>query len=226
MFAAIASKDVLLHSCTAKEQHAHSGSAASATLDGEECRRRSSRGTRSRPDRYVTVTQDELEAIAPKATRSIEIEEFVELSEIDPDALRALLLPGAGRRRGQGPTPCSCGPWEDSGKVALGRVVIRTKAVPGGDPAVEKRAGAGHHVVRRRGVPQSDIPGRERRRGARSARSSRWPRRCRVAVGPVSSPTAYQDDYRLRLLDLIEHKAKGQKSSWRPPRSSRPRWST
>jgi len=28
--------------------------------------------------------------------------------------------------------------------------------------------------------------------------------------GPFE-PAAYQDDYRLRLLDLIEHKAKGQK---------------
>ena len=36
------------------------------------------------PDTYVTITPEELEAIAPKASRLIEIEEFVDLDEIDP----------------------------------------------------------------------------------------------------------------------------------------------
>src|SRR5947209_548103 len=36
------------------------------------------------PERYVTITQSELDAIAPKASRLIEIEEFVDLADIDP----------------------------------------------------------------------------------------------------------------------------------------------
>ncbi len=36
------------------------------------------------PDRYVVIEPGELEAIAPKKTKAIEIEEFVELSQIDP----------------------------------------------------------------------------------------------------------------------------------------------
>src|SRR6266550_3847778 len=35
-------------------------------------------------DRYVVVRQEELEAVAPKATRAIEIQDFVGLDEIDP----------------------------------------------------------------------------------------------------------------------------------------------
>src|SRR5712691_4209871 len=34
--------------------------------------------------RYVTVTKEELEAFSPKATRSIDIEDFVDLHQIDP----------------------------------------------------------------------------------------------------------------------------------------------
>src|SRR5918992_3609230 len=36
------------------------------------------------PDRYVVITPEELEALDPKATRSIDIEDFVDLDQIDP----------------------------------------------------------------------------------------------------------------------------------------------
>src|SRR5205085_2611147 len=36
------------------------------------------------PDRYVVVTSDELEALDPKKTRTIDIEEFADLEDIDP----------------------------------------------------------------------------------------------------------------------------------------------
>src|SRR5687767_1976996 len=36
------------------------------------------------PDKYVVITPDELDALDPKKTRSIDIEDFVDLDEIDP----------------------------------------------------------------------------------------------------------------------------------------------
>src|ERR1700741_4058309 len=36
------------------------------------------------PERYVVIEPGELEALAPKKSRTIEIEEFVELGQIDP----------------------------------------------------------------------------------------------------------------------------------------------
>src|SRR5690242_10925634 len=36
------------------------------------------------PDRYVLIEPEELEALDPKATKTIDIEEFVNLNEIDP----------------------------------------------------------------------------------------------------------------------------------------------
>src|SRR3989440_11320301 len=35
-------------------------------------------------DRYVIVRQEELEAAAPRATKSIDIQDFVDFNEIDP----------------------------------------------------------------------------------------------------------------------------------------------
>ena len=54
------------------------------------------------PDRYVVVRPEELESVEPKKTRTIDIEDFVELDQIDPDLLRPPLLPRPGRGRGQG----------------------------------------------------------------------------------------------------------------------------
>src|SRR5687767_11721072 len=42
------------------------------------------RGYEIRPGRYVAVTRGELEALDPRSTRTIELEDFVELSQIDP----------------------------------------------------------------------------------------------------------------------------------------------
>src|ERR1700676_3198555 len=36
------------------------------------------------PDRYVVIEPGELDALAPNKTKTIEIEDFVELSQIDP----------------------------------------------------------------------------------------------------------------------------------------------
>src|SRR3979490_2128382 len=36
------------------------------------------------PDRYVRIEPSELDALEPKKTKTIEIEEFVELAQIDP----------------------------------------------------------------------------------------------------------------------------------------------
>ena len=61
------------------------------------------------PDRYVLIDPEELDALDPKATKTIDIEEFVNLDEIDPiyydhsyylapDRRRRQGLPAAARR--------------------------------------------------------------------------------------------------------------------------------
>jgi DNA end-binding protein Ku len=42
------------------------------------------RGYEIGPDKYITVTDDELESVSPERSRTIEIIEFVELADIDP----------------------------------------------------------------------------------------------------------------------------------------------
>ena len=83
------------------------------------------RGYEIEKDRYVMVTDAELESVAPETSRSIEVESFVEAAEIDPvmHERSYWLVPGAGGGRGYELLVQALG---DSGRAAIGRVVLRT----------------------------------------------------------------------------------------------------
>jgi DNA end-binding protein Ku len=78
------------------------------------------------PEQYVVVEPDELEALDPKKTKSIEIEDFVALDEIDPIYFDHpyYLAPGPG---GSKPYRLLLEAMRETGRVAIANVVIRSK---------------------------------------------------------------------------------------------------
>src|SRR5262245_57519627 len=78
------------------------------------------------PDRYVVIEPGELETLEPKKTKTIEIEDFVELSDIDPIFYDHpyYLAPAAG---GAKPYRLLLEAMRETGRVAIARVVIRSK---------------------------------------------------------------------------------------------------
>ncbi|HWC25843.1 MAG TPA: Ku protein, partial [Solirubrobacteraceae bacterium] len=78
------------------------------------------------PDQYVVIEPGELEALDPKKTKSIEIEDFVALDEIDPIYYDHpyYLAPGAG---GAKPYRLLLEAMRETGRVAIASVVIRSK---------------------------------------------------------------------------------------------------
>jgi len=78
------------------------------------------------PDRYVVIEPEELEALDPKATKTIDIEEFVDLDEIDPIYYdhSYYLAPTAGGAKAY---RLLLEAMRESGKVGIGRVVLRSK---------------------------------------------------------------------------------------------------
>jgi DNA end-binding protein Ku len=74
---------------------------------------------------YVTISDDELAALDPKAVRTIEIEEFVDLASIDPifyDSAYFLAPDKASK-----PYALLARAMEEEGKVGIARFVLRTK---------------------------------------------------------------------------------------------------
>ena len=107
--------------------------------------------------RYVVIEPEELASIDVAATRTIDIEEFVDLAEIDPVYFEQQLLPGPRRPGREALRPA--GRDHDANRQGGHRPVRAAhQAVPGHPAGPRRGAGAGDHAVRRRG-------GRARRAG-------------------------------------------------------------
>src|ERR671922_2064773 len=77
-------------------------------------------------DRYVVITPDELDALDPERTRTIQIEDFVDQSDIDPVYYDHpyYLVPDKGAAKAYG---LLLNAMKESDKVAIARVVLRSK---------------------------------------------------------------------------------------------------
>ncbi len=168
------------------------------------------------PDRYVTITSEELDALDPKATRTIDIEEFVDLSEIDPIYFdhSYYLAPTAG---GAKPYRLLLDAMEESGKVGIGRVVLRSKQQL---CALRPTAGAltlstmlfGDEVLSPDRLDELDAIGE-------AEATDRELKMAEQLIATLSSdfdPAKYHDEYRQRVLELIERKASGEEITIQP----------
>jgi DNA end-binding protein Ku len=75
----------------------------------------------------VTVSDEELELIRPERSRTIEIEEFVELAEIDPVFFEKTYYVAPTRGATEKPYMLLLRAMQSAGMVAIGRFVLRTR---------------------------------------------------------------------------------------------------
>src|SRR5947208_10865223 len=168
------------------------------------------------PDHYVVVTNEELEGLDPKKTRTIDIEEFVDLDEIDPLYYDHpyYLLPGQGAAK---PYKLLVTAMEKAGKVAIARVVIRRKeqlmAVrPIGDVLAMATMNFHDEVV----APDSfdEAPGEDVDATKREVDMAQ--QLIDSLTAEEFDPEKYHDTYREAVLDLIEKKAEGREIVLQP----------
>ena len=168
------------------------------------------------PDRYVVVSNEELEALDPKKTKTIDIEEFVDLEEIDPLYYDHpyFLLPGQGAAK---PYKLLVTAMENAGKVAIARVVIRTKEQlvalrPLGDVLAMATMNFHDEVV----DPESfdEAPGVEVDTSKREVDMAK--QLIDSLTAKEFDPEKYHDTYREAVLDMIEKKAEGQEIVLQP----------
>ena len=168
------------------------------------------------PDRYVVITPEELEALDPEKTRTIDITDFVDLADIDPIFFDHpyYLAPGTGGGRAYELLRRA---MEDAGKVAIGRVVIRSKeslvAIRSSGPAlVMETMLFADEVV----DPESldEVPVEED--GKAGKRELDMAQQLIDSLSGDFEPERYRDEYRERVLDLIERKAAGEEIAVQP----------
>src|SRR6201989_2891900 len=163
------------------------------------------------PDRYVIIEPGELESLDPKKTRTIEIEDFVDLTDIDPIMYDHpyYLAPGAG---GAKPYRLLLEAMRESGKVAIAKVVIRQK-----ENLVAIRPMEGDVLGMATMIFADEVVDPERIDELDAAREVEVnDRELSIAMQLVESlsgefePDKYRDTYREEVLALIERKAAGE----------------
>ena len=158
-------------------------------------------------DKYVMLTKEELESVEPGRSRSIDVENFVSLGEIDPVYYEKsyYLAPKAGGEKAYALLRAA---MEHSDRVAIGRFVMRSKqhlaAIrPSGPVLILETLFFGDEV---RSPGDLDLP----KRATPPERELRIAEQLIDALTVDFDPSSYTDTYRDRVLDLIETKAKGE----------------
>jgi DNA end-binding protein Ku len=163
------------------------------------------------PDRYVTITPDELEALEPQKTRTIDIEDFVELDEIDPIFYDHpyYLAPDTGAGKAY---RLLLDAMQEAGKVAIARVVIRSKEnlvairPHGGVLTMETMLFADEVIAPDSLEELSTADGDQKT----SERELEMAQQLIDSLTSDFEPERYHDEYRERVLELIERKAQGE----------------
>ena len=169
------------------------------------------------PDRYVVIAPGELEAIEPKKTKTIEIEDFVNLTQIDPVFYDRpyYLAPGSG---GAKPYRLLLEAMRETGKVAIARVVIRSK-----EQLVAIRPIGDTLLGMATMIFADEVVSLERLHEISEAAEVKTTKReLDIAKQLVNSlagnfePSEYRDTHRDLVLALIERKAKGETIALQP----------
>lgn len=166
---------------------------------------------------YVLVGDDELGALDPEASRTIEIEQFVDLSDIDPifyDSAYYAVPDKAARK----PYALLLKAMEERSRVAIARFVMRSKqylcALRSDDGALVLSTMVYADEVNDP-VELDELEGVEE--VSVSDRELRMARQLIDSLTDEFEPTRFEDTYRMRVLDLIERKAAGEEEVVAPP---------
>jgi DNA end-binding protein Ku len=168
------------------------------------------------PDRYVVIEPDELEALDPKATKTIDIEEFVDLGEIDPIYYdhSYYLAPTAGGAKAY---RLLLDAMREENKVGIGRVVLRSKQQlsalrPTGQVLTLTTMLWGDEVLSPDRLDDLDSVGESEP----TERELKMAEQLIESLSGQFEPERFKDEYRERVLDLIERKAAGEQIAVQP----------
>jgi DNA end-binding protein Ku len=159
--------------------------------------------------RYVVVDPDELEPFMPVATKSVDLEEFVDLSEIDPVYFdQAFHLAPDGPPK---PYVLLARAMEASGKVAIGRFVMRNKQHTAAIRAQDGRLVMSLLAYADEVVDQSEITDLQGLDDVDvSAKEVKMAESLVESLTADFEPEKYHDEYREQVMALIRMKAEGE----------------
>ena len=167
------------------------------------------RGYEYEKGHYVTVTDDDLKAVRPEATQSVQIVEFVELDQIDPMYFDTpyYLEP---EKKGRHAYALLRDALSAAGKVAIARVVIRSRehiaaVKPNGEALVLELMHFADELVDQKGFDFPEV-------SEKVAEAEKKVAKMLIDTMSVErfEPGEFQDKYREDVLAMIEARANGE----------------
>jgi len=168
------------------------------------------RGYEYTKGQYVLVNDEEIQSVAPKAGRSVDIEAFVGLEEIDPIWFDGAyyVAPAEGFEKAY---MLLVEAMDEEGRVALARFVRSNKQYLAAIRPHEGYLQLATMVYADEIVPAGDIPEFERLADVELSEAER--EMARQLIGSLHAtfePEKYRDTHREELLALLERKAAGE----------------
>jgi DNA end-binding protein Ku len=159
--------------------------------------------------RYVVVDPDELEPFIPSATKSIDLEEFVDLDEIDPVYFDTPYIVAPDKT--PKPYVLLARAREEAGKVAIGRFVMRNKQYVAALRAQDGKLLMSTMVFADEVVDTARIDELDAVAGVEvSDREMAMAEALVDSLAAAFEPAKYRDEYREQVLGLIDKKAAGE----------------
>ncbi|BBI31817.1 non-homologous end joining protein Ku [Cohnella abietis] len=167
-----------------------------------------SKGYESEKDRFVLFESDELDAIKPENTRTIQILDFVDLTEIDPLYYQKAyyLSPD---QAGSGAYNLLLEAMRQSGKIGIAKIAIRSKSSLAAIRAVDNCIcmETMHYPDEIR--PLQQVPNLPEQTSV----NERELTMAKMLIDQLSTPfdpAKYTDDYRIALQEAIQRKIAGE----------------
>jgi DNA end-binding protein Ku len=175
------------------------------------------------PEQYVVITKEDFEEIDPKKTRSIEIQDFVDLDDIDPIYFEQpyFLGPDKGAEKAYALLVQA---MKEARKVAVARFVLRNKehlaAIRPMDDVLTMATMRFHDEV----TDPSDLGGDvfEEKPSKPDKRELDMAKSLIESLSTDFQADKYRDEYREELLNLLEQKAEGKEVVSAPTEAPEP----
>ncbi len=158
---------------------------------------------------YVVISDDELAALDPKALRTIDIDEFVDLAEIDPIYYDSpyFLAPDKAAK----PYALLAAAMEEQGKVGIAHFVMRTKQYLAAVRPVDGKLVLSTMVYADEVNDPASIPElADLDEVELPDKELTMARQLVESLSTDFEPDKFQDTYRLAVEELIERKAAGE----------------
>ncbi len=208
LFSATSAKDVRFHQIDGRTNSRIKQKRVSVATGDEVPYEDIVKGYELGTDQFVIITPEELDSLETRATRTIDIEDFVDLDQIDPIYYERAyyLVPDKGGAKAYALLRAA---MRESNKVGIAKVVLRTKqylaAIRVKDDVL---------VIETMLYPDEvnptddlDLP---REEVEVTDREEKMARQLIDSLTTDFEPEKYHDEYRERVLALIEQKASGQ----------------